>query len=231
MGQITGNDKDFPTIKHVNDALSGAGGGQALDISGTKYEEFVGFFGIISDTYKVCNNVSLRNIMDSLKTGNYNQITCGTYGFNTPIQIINKDSEPICIFNWYIVIDKILTTVLKLKTYEFKTVEFDKSSSGNTLDLTNYAYSIMSLIETSEYKSIDTSMLGPMLDEISNGNYTWIKSTDGLIFNCPLNIISNAGGIKYMMFDWYDIGGQIFNTCINLTQKTYKTVKSEFSPY
>lgn len=25
MGQITGNDKDFPTIKQVNDALSGGG--------------------------------------------------------------------------------------------------------------------------------------------------------------------------------------------------------------
>lgn len=32
MGQITGNDKDFPTIKQVNDALSGAVGG-TLDIS------------------------------------------------------------------------------------------------------------------------------------------------------------------------------------------------------
>lgn len=32
MGQITGNDKDFPTIKQVNDALNGAGGG-TLDIS------------------------------------------------------------------------------------------------------------------------------------------------------------------------------------------------------
>ena len=30
MGQITGNDKDFPTIKQVNDALSGGG---TLDIS------------------------------------------------------------------------------------------------------------------------------------------------------------------------------------------------------
>lgn len=46
-----------------------------------------------------------------------------------------------------------------------------------------------------------------MIDEITTGNYTWIKSTSGLIFNCPLNILSNAGGIKYMMFDWYDIGG------------------------
>ena len=32
MGQITGNDKDFPTIKQVNDALSGAVG-RTLDIS------------------------------------------------------------------------------------------------------------------------------------------------------------------------------------------------------
>lgn len=32
MGQIAGNDKDFPTIKQVNDALSGAVGG-TLDIS------------------------------------------------------------------------------------------------------------------------------------------------------------------------------------------------------
>lgn len=230
MGQIAGNDKDFPTIKQVNDALSGAVGG-TLDIS-IKEEEFCGYFGTPTDDYIVCNNVNLRNMMNTLSTGKYNQIQGDMYGMNIPIQIINKDSEPICIFNWYIVIDKILTTVLKLKTYEFKTVEFDKSSSGNnTLDLTNYAYSIMSLIETSEYKSIDNSMLDPMLDEITNGNYTWIKSTSGLIFNCPLNIISNSGGIKYMMFDWYDIGGQIFNTCINLTQKTYKTVKSEFSPY
>lgn len=228
MGQITGNDKDFPTIKQVNDALGSVGG--TLDIS-IKEEEFRSFFGTPTDDYIVCNNINLRNMMNTLSTGKYNQIQGNMYGMNIPIQIINKDSEPICIFNWYIVIDKILTTVLKLKTYEFKTVEFDKSSSGNTLDLSNYAYSIMSLIETSEYKSIDTSMLGPMLDKISNGNYTWIKSTDGLIFNCPLNIISNNGGIKYMMFDWYDIGGQIFNTCINLTQRKYKTVKSVFSPY
>lgn len=230
MGQITGNDKDFPTIKQVNDALGDNGGGQSLDIT-IKEEEFRAYFGTPTDDYIVCNNVNLRNMMNTLSTGKYNQIQGDMYGMNIPIQIINKDSEPICIFNWYIVIDKILTTVLKLKTYEFKTVEFDKSSSGNTLDLTNYAYSIMTLFETSEYKSIDNPMLDPMLDEISNGNYTWIKSTDGLIFNCPLNIISNAGGIKYMMFVWYDIGGQIFNTCINLTQKIYKTVKSEFSPY
>lgn len=230
MGKITGNDKDFPTIKQVNDALSGAVGG-TLNIS-IKEDEFRAFFGTPTDDYIVCNNVNLRNMMNTLSTGKYNQIQGDMYGMNIPIQIINKDSEPICIFNWYLVIDKILTTVLKLKTYEFKTVEFDKSSSGNnTLDLTKYAYSIMSLNETSEYKSIDNPMLDPMLDEISNGNYTWIKSTDSLIFNCPLNIISNDGGIKYMMFVWYDIGGQIFNTCINLTQKLYKTVKSEFSPY
>lgn len=201
-----------------------------MDIS-IKAEEFRGYFGTPTDDYIVCKNVNLRNMMNTLSTGKYNQIKDDMYGMNIPIQIINRDSEPICIFNWYIKIDKILTTVLRLKTYEFKTVEFDKSSSGNTLDLTNYAYSIMTLFETSEYKSIDNPMLDQMLDEISNGNYTWIKSTDGLIFNCPLNIISNAGGIKYMMFVWYDIGGQIFNTCINLTQKIYKTVKSEFSPY
>ena len=228
MGQITGNDKDFPTIKQVNDALSGVGG--TLDIT-IKEDEFRAYFGTPTDDYIVCNNVNLRNMMNTLSTGKYNQIQGAMYGMNIPIQIINKDSEPICIFNWYVFIDKILTTVLKLKTYEFKTVEFDKSSSGNTLDLTNYAYSIMSLLETSEYKSIDNQMVLTMIDEITTGNYTWIKSTSGLIFNCPLNILSNAGGIKYMMFDWYDIGGQIFNTCINLTQKTYKTVKSEFSPY
>lgn len=42
MGQITGNDKDFPTIKQVNEALgSVVGGNTELDISEYVYELFM----------------------------------------------------------------------------------------------------------------------------------------------------------------------------------------------
>lgn len=147
MGQITGNDKDFPTIKQVNDALGSVGG--TLDIS-IKEEEFRSFFGTPTDDYIVCNNINLRNMMNTLSTGKYNQIQGDMYGMNIPIQIINKDSEPICIFNWYIVIDKILTTVLRLKTYEFKTVEFDKSGDNSKIEALEF-YS-------KEYSSVDINM-------------------------------------------------------------------------
>ncbi len=133
MGQITGNDKDFPTIKQVNDALGDIDGGGTLDIS-IKAEEFRGFFGITMDNYMVCNNVNLRNMMDTLRTGKYNRLIADV-GWDIPIQIINKDTiAPICIFNWYTKVEKILTTVLRLKTYEFKTVEFDKSGDNSKIE-------------------------------------------------------------------------------------------------
>ena len=107
MGQITGNNKDFPTIKQVNDALGDIDGGGTLNIS-LEASEFRAFFGMVMDNYMVCNTMYLRNLMDKLSTGKYNRLIDNINGLNIPIQIININNiaGPICIFNWYNKIDK-----------------------------------------------------------------------------------------------------------------------------
>ena len=62
MGQITGNDKDFPTIKQVNDTLSSVGGT-------TPKENIlrVNLLDIINNSGKITDNEIIEDVENSIK--------------------------------------------------------------------------------------------------------------------------------------------------------------------
>lgn len=106
----------------------------------------------------------------------------------------------------------------------------DALDSETTLDITNYVYSIMGLIECSEYQASNDYVM-QLCDKIKNGNYTRLKSTSGLIMSVPLTVIATDAGIKLAIFEWLDMSANVYRTSLNLNNYKYKTIKSDLSLY
>lgn len=120
MGKIVGNDNDFPTIKQVNDVLTG-GSEKVFDVS--MYGYAIMQLSECSN-YQQHNNNDIMNICTKINNGDYTRIKCdsGTI-LDCPINIIgNYNKEKYLIFEWQDNGSRIYKTSLSLTNDNYKTI-------------------------------------------------------------------------------------------------------------